>query len=202
MQACLTGFNDIDLICFLQDGEEQQKAEMKELVDAGLSIGGTALTRIARFALCIPTIYSPLALDLLAESRTTRSAVLPLVQLLFSSSMRPSSNSKTPDTPNSSKFNVRLMYLIPSSTLSRPGIPVEAQDVEYSYDTIPHVLATRDLTQNQCIIVSDTWHYFDTGRIWISMNQLHLGRILKELGAHVERNCVRGLVFLGERTKK
>ena len=36
-----------------------------------------------------------------------------------------------------------------------PGIPVEAQDVEYSYDNIPHVIATRDLTQNQCIIVSD-----------------------------------------------
>eukprot|EP00913_Durusdinium_trenchii_P014150 g13278.t1 len=68
LESEIQGFNDIDLICFLQDGEEQQKAEMKELVDAGLSIG---------------------------------------------------------------------------------GIPVEAQDVEYSYDTIPHVLATRDLTQNQ-----------------------------------------------------
>ena len=27
----------------------------------------------------------------------------------------------------------------------------------WAKDTIPHVLATRDLTQNQCIIVSDPW---------------------------------------------
>ncbi|CAK8992659.1 unnamed protein product [Durusdinium trenchii] len=86
LESEIQGFNDIDLICFLQDGEEQQKAEMKELVDAGLSIG---------------------------------------------------------------------------------GIPVEAQDVEYSYDTIPHVLATRDLTQNQCIIVSD-----GAGRVFLINAQI------------------------------
>ena len=70
----IAGFNDIDLIYFLQDGEEHKKDEMKALVDQGLTIG---------------------------------------------------------------------------------GIPVEAQDVEYSYDTVGNILATRDLTQNQCIVVSD-----------------------------------------------
>jgi len=70
----IAGFNDIDLIYFLQDGEEHKKVEMKALVDQGLTIG---------------------------------------------------------------------------------GIPVEAQDVEYSYDTVGNILATRDLTQNQCLVVSD-----------------------------------------------
>eukprot|EP00931_Biecheleriopsis_adriatica_P088438 TRINITY_DN62764_c0_g1_i1.p1 TRINITY_DN62764_c0_g1~~TRINITY_DN62764_c0_g1_i1.p1 ORF type:complete len:1087 (+),score=174.09 TRINITY_DN62764_c0_g1_i1:60-3320(+) len=74
LESEIEGFNDIDIIYFLQDGEENKKTEMKAKVDAGLEIG---------------------------------------------------------------------------------NIPVLAEDVEYSYDTIPHVLATRDLTQNQCIIVSD-----------------------------------------------
>ncbi|CAL1154489.1 unnamed protein product [Cladocopium goreaui] len=86
LQSEIQGFNDIDLIYFLQDGDEQQKTSMKKLVDDGLTIG---------------------------------------------------------------------------------GIPVEAQDVEYSYDTIPHVLATRDLTQNQCIIVSDA-----SGRVFLITAQV------------------------------
>ena len=77
----IAGFNDIDLIYFLQDGEDHKKAEMKALVDQGLEIG---------------------------------------------------------------------------------GIPVEAQDVEYSYDTVGNILATRDLTQNQCIVVSD-----DDGKVFL-----------------------------------
>ena len=77
----IAGFNDIDLIYFLQEGDDHKKAEMKTVVDNGLTIG---------------------------------------------------------------------------------GIPVEAQDVEYSYDTVGNILATRDLTQNQCIVVSD-----DAGKVFL-----------------------------------
>eukprot|EP00931_Biecheleriopsis_adriatica_P066140 TRINITY_DN40544_c0_g1_i1.p1 TRINITY_DN40544_c0_g1~~TRINITY_DN40544_c0_g1_i1.p1 ORF type:complete len:1122 (+),score=187.06 TRINITY_DN40544_c0_g1_i1:87-3452(+) len=74
LESEIAGFNDIDIIKFLKDGEEDKMQEMKAAVDAGLTIG---------------------------------------------------------------------------------GIAVEACDVEYSYDTIAHMIATRDLTQNQCLIVSD-----------------------------------------------
>ncbi|CAK0871037.1 unnamed protein product [Prorocentrum cordatum] len=79
LEAEIAGFNDIDLIYFLRDGEESKKADMKAAVDAGLTIG---------------------------------------------------------------------------------WIPVEAPDVEYTFDTLATTIATRDLTQNQCIVLSD-----DKGRV-------------------------------------
>jgi len=81
LESEIQGFNDIDLIYFLREDEEDKKVAMKATVDQGLSIG---------------------------------------------------------------------------------GIPVEAQDVEYTFDTIPTVIATRDLTQNQCIVVSD-----DRGQVFL-----------------------------------
>eukprot|EP00929_Paragymnodinium_shiwhaense_P052255 TRINITY_DN26182_c0_g1_i1.p1 TRINITY_DN26182_c0_g1~~TRINITY_DN26182_c0_g1_i1.p1 ORF type:complete len:531 (+),score=75.47 TRINITY_DN26182_c0_g1_i1:97-1689(+) len=74
LESEIGGFNDIDLIYFLREGEEDKQTAMKTAVDDGLVIG---------------------------------------------------------------------------------GIPVEAVDVEYSYDTIPNFMDSRDVTQNQILLVSD-----------------------------------------------